>query len=199
MAREKTRGHDRTRHWTFLVYPESAPENWRDVLDDLHIPWVESPLHDKDTDPDGEIKKEHWHVVLMFDNVKSFEQIKAICDGLNAPIPQKCHSAKGAVRYMAHMDNPDKFQYPVSEIKAHGGADLAELLKPTSAARYQLIKEMIAYIRTEGVTEFVEFADYASAERFDDWFPLICDNSAFLIREVINSNRNKRERSNAKA
>ena len=23
--------------WTFIVYPESAPENWRSLLDDLHV------------------------------------------------------------------------------------------------------------------------------------------------------------------
>lgn len=36
------------RDWAFIVYPESAPENWREILDDTHIRWIESPLHDKD-------------------------------------------------------------------------------------------------------------------------------------------------------
>lgn len=57
----------RARMWTFVVYPESAPENWRDILSDYHIPWVESPLHDKDVNPDGEVKKAHWHIILFFD------------------------------------------------------------------------------------------------------------------------------------
>lgn len=47
----------KTRAWTFIVYPDSAPDNWRDILDELHIPWVESPLHDKDQNPTGEQKK----------------------------------------------------------------------------------------------------------------------------------------------
>ena len=39
----------RARAWTFLVYPDSAPENWRDILDTtVCVPWVESPLHDPD-------------------------------------------------------------------------------------------------------------------------------------------------------
>ena len=34
----------RTRNWNVIVYPESAPENWRQIIDDLHIEWAESPL-----------------------------------------------------------------------------------------------------------------------------------------------------------
>ena len=45
------------RDWTFIVYPESAPKAWREILDDTHLRWVESPLHDRDVNPDGEIKK----------------------------------------------------------------------------------------------------------------------------------------------
>ena len=61
MVDEKAKKADsRARNWSLVVYPESAPENWRDILDDYHIPWVESPLHDKDINPDGEIKKAHW-------------------------------------------------------------------------------------------------------------------------------------------
>ena len=45
--RSKSQGKDeRTRNWTFVIYPESAPKNWRDVLDEQHIQWVESPLHE---------------------------------------------------------------------------------------------------------------------------------------------------------
>ena len=43
MDDEKAKKVDnRARNWSLVVYPESAPENWRDILDDYHIPWVES-------------------------------------------------------------------------------------------------------------------------------------------------------------
>ena len=41
------------RDWTFIVYPESAPSNWRDTLNKTHLRWIESPLHDKDVNADG--------------------------------------------------------------------------------------------------------------------------------------------------
>lgn len=193
MGAEKSRGSDRTRNWTVVVYPESAPQNWREYLDELHIEWVESPLHEFDTNATGEVKKPHWHVLLMFGGVKSYEQVCDCIDPLNCPIPQRCHNAKAMVRYMAHLDNPEKFQYNSADIKAHGGVDIAELLRPSSSERYSLIREMTEYIKQEGITEFQDIMDYAAAERFDDWFPLLCDNSAYVIGQIIKSQRHRLE------
>lgn len=191
--KKATTRDDRTRNWTFVVYPESAPENWRDVLDEEHIEWVESPLHDKDLNADGEPKKSHWHVLVMYEGKKSYNQIKELTDKINCPIPQKCANAKGLVRYMAHLDNPEKVQYDRSAIIAHGGADIAVLLKPTSASRYLLIREMMDYVREHNIVEMNTLVFYAMEERFDDWFPLLCDNSAYIVGAVIKSNRHSKE------
>lgn len=193
MNEKKSRGSDRTRNWTFVLYEDSAPNNWSDILDEEHIEWVESPWHDKDLNADGEPKKKHKHIALFFGGVKSYEQVKEITDKLNSPIPQRCHNAKAMVRYMAHMDNPEKAQYSPSDIKAHGGVDLAELLRPSCSERYTIIKEMISYVKTEKITEFQDLMDYASAEHFDDWFPLLCDNSAYIVNQYIKSQRHRQQ------
>ena len=49
--KEKSIKQDKTRakDWTFIVYPESAPEDWRSILADrLQVKAIISPLHDKD-------------------------------------------------------------------------------------------------------------------------------------------------------
>ena len=196
MAGNKSSGNksSRTRNWTVVVYPESAPENWREYMDELQIEWVESPLHEFDTNATGEVKKAHWHLLLMFGGVKTYEQVCEVIAPLNCPAPQKCLSAKGCVRYMAHLDNPEKHQYSVSDIIAHGGVDLAELLRPSSSERYAYIREMLIFVKENGITEFKELLDYAYAERFDDWFPLLCDNSAYVVGQYIKSNRHSLER-----
>lgn len=187
----KQQRDDRTRNWTFVLYPESAPENWRDVLDNLHIQWIESPLHDADLNADETQKKPHIHVLLLFDGNKSFEQIKEITDLLNCPVPQKCANAKGLVRYMIHMDNPEKHQYDRDQIVGHGGADVAEYLRPTSGSRYELLREMVDFIRAKDVVEYSDLVEYAMMERPDDWFPLLVDNSTIFISTYITSFRNK--------
>lgn len=181
----------RTRNWTIVVYPDSAPENWRDRLDDFHIGWVESPLHDSDYNSNGEPKKPHWHVVLLFNGVKTYEQVKEITDSINAPIPQRCHDARATVRYMAHLDNPEKAQYSISDIRSHGGVDIADMLRPSSSERYSIIGEMLSYVRENHVIEFQDLVDYAMANEFERWFPLLCDNSSYIVSSYIKSQRHR--------
>lgn len=188
---EKKSTDNRARTWTFVLYEESAPENWRDMLDEQHIQWVESPWHDKDMNANGEPKKKHKHILLMFSGKKSYEQIKEITDSLKQPIPQRCHDARALVRYMAHLDNPEKAQYNVNDIIPHGGVDVSEMLRPSSSERYSLIRDMIDYIRSKGITEFQDLMDYAAEEHFSDWFPLLCDNSAYIIGQYIKSQRHR--------
>lgn len=188
MADKRTRD-ERVRNWTFLVYPESAIEGWRDVLDDLHIQWVESPLHEFDVNPTGEVKKPHYHILLMFEGKKSYSQVTEIAHSVNGTYPKVCQSAKGLVRYMAHLDNPEKAQYSPDDIIPHGGVDIQDLLKPTASSRYALISEMLEYIRTNGITEYFQLLDYASKNRYDDWFPVLCDSGTYVINAYIKSIR----------
>lgn len=186
---------DRARNWTCIVYPiegnPPAPAEWRDIIDAEHIAWAESPLHEYDTNPDGEVKRPHIHVLLAYDGKKSFDQVKELTARLNAPMPQKCASARGMVRYFAHLDNPEKHQYSVSDIIGHGGLDVAEYLKPTSSGRYQLIRDMMDYVVDNDITEMEDLLTYAAHERFDDWFPLLCDNSAYVMGSFIKSRRHR--------
>jgi hypothetical protein len=194
MAVKKSSSADkdtRTRNWTFVLYPESVPENWRDILDDMHIEWVESPLHDNDFNALGDKKKPHWHILMLFGGVKSYEQVKELTDKLNAPIPERCHNARALVRYMAHLDNPEKAQYSISDIRAHGGVDIAELLRPSSSERYTIINEMITYVQDNHITEFQDLMDYARTTEFDRWFPLLCDNSCYVVNQYIKSQRHR--------
>ncbi|MEK4419188.1 replication protein [Bacillus sp. FSL K6-0268] len=180
---------ERTRNWTFIVYPESAPENWREIINDLHTPWIESPLHDKDINPDGEIKKPHWHVMMMFSNKKSYEQVREITFQLRSPNPQKVANPKGMVRYFLHLDNPEKFQYSKGSLVAHCGADFAQYLAVSKGERYELIREMMEFVNANRIIEMKDLLDYAMDKRFDDWFPLLCDNSAYIMESYIKSTR----------
>lgn len=190
---KKSPGHDRTRLWTAVCYPESAPADWRQQLDDLHIEWCESPLHEFDVNPTGEVKKPHWHLIFAFDGPKSFEQVSDICKLINSPIPQRCHSLRGAARYLCHLDNPEKFQYPVDQIVPHGGFDLSSALAPSASERYALIEEMQDFCVTSGCMEFSDLCDYARKQRREDWFPLLCDSCAFIMEKYLKSRRFKQE------
>ena len=41
MAKER-----RSNNWAFLMYEESVPDNYMEILEGLHVPFVLSPWHD---------------------------------------------------------------------------------------------------------------------------------------------------------
>ena len=191
MAKNTNKKSERTRIWAFIMYPDSAPANWNDILNDEHINIVISPLHDKDINPGTEeYKKPHWHVVLIFDSLKSYGQAEEISKKVNGTSPIICQSLNGMIRYLIHKDNPEKAQYKKEDIVNIGSYDLEEAFK-NSIDKYLMIKEMIQFIKDNNITEYIDFMEYCANNKFDDWFRLLCDNCSFVIQGVITSNRNK--------
>ena len=177
-----------TRHlsWTFVLYPESAPADWRDYLDSSFVPWVESPVHDKDVNADGTPKKPHIHVGLSFPSVKTRQQVVAFLKPLNVPSPQQVMSMRGLVRYMAHLDNPEKHQYNTAEIKGHCGFDVAATMQSTVSEQNALIREMMQYVK-DHACDFYDLCNVAMESR-PDWFDTL-NSKAYLVREFCKARR----------
>ena len=116
MAKEK-----RSNKWAFLIYKESAPDNYIEVLEGLHVPFVLSPWHDKDIHSNtGEIKKAHKHGALYFESLKSYSQVsELITEKLNGPTHvEAVMSPKGMYDYFTHAENPDKTPYNIEDIES---------------------------------------------------------------------------------
>lgn len=192
MSAEKSSSPDcRARNWTALVYPDSAPENWRDILDNACVPWVESPLHCYDVEETGELKKAHTHIQICFSGMKSYSQVKNLIEPLHGSIPKIVNDSRSLTRYFCHLDQPSKYQYPLSELVGHCGFDVSEYLKPTSSQRYAYIREMCSFVRSSGIKEFQDIMDYAIENHPDTWFPALCDNSAYVVGLYIKSQRHR--------
>ena len=181
----------RTRNWVFVLYPESAPVDWKEKLKEEMVSFVVSPIHDCDVSDDntGELKKAHYHIMLCFDSVKAFSQVEKITKSLNCPIPQPVNSYKGTIRYMIHKDDPLKYQYNMADIEVYGDIDIVSPFQ-TSTSRYEAIREMLAYVKENGIIEFQDLMDYAMIEQ-EEWFRYLCDNSAYIIQEYIKSARHR--------
>lgn len=177
----------RSRTWALVVYPDSAPEKWRDILDSTHIAWVESPLHDKDINPDETPKKAHWHIILMFGTMKSYSQVKEVADLLHAPIPQKVQSIKGAVRYLVHTDNPEKYQYKREDIKCHGGATVDQYFKLSMQSREAVLWDIMEFIRDEELESYSAFIGYCQATDNREWFSIATNYNTLAIKTLLDS------------
>ena len=182
--------YKRGRNWVVVVYPESAPENWIDLI--RQEPVAISPLHDKDVDENGERKKPHYHVVFAYKGNKSFEQIDEIARLLHAPIPQRVNSLTGQTRYLTHQDNPEKYQYESSDIQVFGGFDLEGNLAMSSGDKRQILKDMILFIREENIIHLVDLTDYCLSENAPaGWFEILTERNTLFLKELIKSNWQK--------
>lgn len=150
---------ERVRVWSFIVWQESAPSNWIQIVNENHIPFCVSPLHDRDKEGDS-LKKPHWHVIINFSGKKSYDQVKEITDSINAGFPVRVKDIFGLTRYLIHLDDPDKAQYSEEDIQAFGGFDWKYYFEmPNSMVDYY-ISEMRQYIEENDINEFCIFDSY---------------------------------------
>jgi len=178
-------GKGRTRNFATVVYPESAPEEWSELLGDQCIPAFVSPLHDQDTNPGGDPKKPHYHVVVMFDTMKTLEQAKTLFELIGGVGCEVVQSIRGYARYLCHLDNPEKHQYDANEVRQLGGADYINVIGLVTD-KYKAIAEMIDYCVEHDIYSYSDLLEYCRINRFD-WFRTLCDNGTVVIKEYLKS------------
>ncbi|HEM3214326.1 replication protein [Streptococcus suis] len=156
----------RSSKWAFLHYQDSAPENYLDILEEMHIPFVLSPWHDKDVNKEtGEFKKAHKHGALFFDSLKSYSQVsELLTKNLSAPAHvEVVMSPKGMYDYFTHAENPEKTQYNVEDIESGCGFELEKFLIEQNSNLY--LETVIDIITNNDFTEFEDLVHFA---RYND-------------------------------
>ena len=152
----------RSNKWAFLIYKDSTPENYLEILEGIHVPFVLSPWHDKDVNKEtGEFKKAHKHGAFYFDSLKSYSQVSALIkDKLNGPSHvEPVMSPKGMYDYFTHAENPDKTPYNIQDIESGCGFNLDQFLVQQNSEDF--MTEVIDTIEINDFTEFEELVWYA--------------------------------------
>lgn len=114
MAKEKSR------YFTFLLYPDSIPVDWEMKLEAISVPMAISPLHDRDksTVEGQQYKKAHYHVIYIAKNPvtadsvrwkikqtlgdKSLAKVQIVVQSLESMYLYLTHESKDAVAKNKH-------------------------------------------------------------------------------------------------
>ena len=176
------------RNWGGVVYPESAPDDWKEILKLKGISFAVSPLHDKDVNPTGELKKAHYHIILSFTGPTTDKTVKQIMDELNQPLPIPLESVRGYYRYFTHQDNPEKYQYDKREIELYNGFDVTDVIN--SFEVFQSLKEIQILILENDIYEYSDLLDYLMENDFMELWNVATTHTLFL-NTYITSKRNK--------
>lgn len=181
------------RNWAFVVYPESAPSDWIEQLQQRGVVGAISPLHDKDLNATGEPKKAHWHVIVTYEGPTAQSVVERLTELLNAPKPIPLEQVRGYYRYLTHKDNPEKAQYDENDIQTLNGFDIRDFVEMTKSevnAKIRIIQKMI---RELDFLEYADLLDYLQdedelADEYD-----VAINHTILLNTYIKSRRYKRE------
>ena len=173
------------RNWAFVLYPESAPKNWREQLLQTGLQCAVSPLHDRDVNPTGEPKKPHYHVILAYSGPTSYNVVKALTNGkLGQTIPQPLEQLEGYYRYFTHKDNPEKAQYNASDIETINGFDIRNYIDLTKSEVVRIKREIQAFIRDNQIFEYADLMDLLmdAGEEMADHYEVAANNTVFFDR-----------------
>ena len=169
------------RNWAFVLYPESAPEDWLLQLQQTGLQCAVSPLHDKDLDPTGEPKKSHHHIILCYSGPTSYNVVKRLTDGLNQPIPQPLEQVRGYYRYLTHLDNPEKYQYSATEIVTINGFNIADFCELTKSEVNKVLRQLMDYICENNLDEYADLMEMTMCEGVPpEWFDVASSHTLFL-------------------
>lgn len=185
MSDGKTRGSGRSKNWATIVYPDSAPSNWLEIVADLKIEVFVSPLHDKDKNPTGEDKKPHYHVVIMFASVKTVEQAQEVFSTFGGVGFEKVASLRGYGRYLCHLDNPEKHIYDTKDVLSFGGADYINVINLVTD-KYVTLAEILDFCDDNCIIFYSELIRWCRHNKFE-WFRCLADGGSFMVKEYLKS------------
>lgn len=167
----------KTRNWCFIVYPESADPDWRTKLKSTGVPGFISPLHDKDKEADGKLKKAHWHANLFFKGPTSLLAVKALTAELKATNPQRIWDPLASYEYATHKNAPDKYQYPEADIDVFNGFDIAKYQgDKTDGEKLALSRKVNQIIIEKGIFEYSELVRYLEDKNENDLIDAVMRN-----------------------
>lgn len=182
--------NSKKRYFAFLLYPESINSEWKQILINLkqRVFYI---YHDKDIILEtGEVKKPHYHVMIMYDSPRSDATVSKIATscGSNGHL-ERIESKSKYMRYLIHLDNPEKYQYGFEDVVSLGGADYVKEIRTKLKVgndKLKIISEMINFCNDNNIEVYADFLSYCVKYR-QDWLKILTSYSGRVIENYIKS------------
>lgn len=152
--------NNRSRTWDLVLYPSEDPTHQR-ALDYIQFHYSSYAFinHDKDIDENGEIKKNHTHVVIQFKNQK-WRNSLALELGITPNYMQKCEKIDKSLEYLIHLNNEEKYQYDIKEVQGTLKSRLERLILNKDKSEEEIVIELLTYIRSQNHIRLTDFVRY---------------------------------------
>lgn len=164
MAKEKSR------YFTFLLYPESIPNDWELKLETLGVPIAVSPLHDKDkSNVEGqEYKKPHYHVIYIAKNPVTADsvrwKIKKLLGEKSLAMVQVVLNVENTYLYLTHESKDaiakKKHVYDKADIKLINNFDIDRYVTLDVEEKAELFNAVVSLIRAYTLQNIFDLYDF---------------------------------------
>ena len=179
----------KSKYFCALLYPSSTTYDTDKLIKALaeeHFTFAVSPIHDRDVEDDGSLKKGHYHLLLAYSSATTLSNIRGWFNACGMPESdlhsvRVCASGVGYFRYLTHKDNPDKVQYDVKDIRIFN--DYNEIFKKFSNAEVDKIDKLVHIFQIVDELNTISFHSLIQylMLNYRDLFKLITSSSALAI------------------
>lgn len=138
-------------------------------------------LHDKDTDENGAIKKEHYHIVIQFKNAKWNSSLAEELEIAENYI-EEARNIKRALLYLVHFYDDDKYQYSINEVQGSLKKKIEQYLNGEGKSESEKVLEILDEIdKTDDHIHFQAFVRHIAKIGYWD----VYRRSASIINHYI--------------
>ncbi|HDF1697942.1 TPA: replication protein [Staphylococcus aureus] len=184
---------DKARYFTFLLYPESIPENWEMELELMGIPMAISPLHDKDkSNVEGqEYKKAHYHVIYVAANPVTTHSVRkriqrALGNKSIAKVQVIKQSMENMYLYLTHESKDaiakNKYKYDKKDIQLLNNFDIDRYVVLDVEDKDEMLNDVCDMIDDHGLANIRELRRFVKEHGGDYNLP-----SMKIINSVLRS------------
>lgn len=196
----------KARNFTFIIYPESIPEDWQSLLEKIDIPMAISPLHDKDeterkdlTEDEQKIiedggkvyKKPHYHVLYVAKNAVTLESVRnkikralgnkalshvEIVDGIESVYKYLTHESKDAIK-------KNKHKYDSQDIIHLNDFDIERYVFLDESQKRSLKNDLLSIVKNEHIVNVIDLMSFLDI--YGEEYGI--DNMNY-VQDVITSN-----------
>lgn len=179
----------KSKYFCAVLYPDSSTYDYEKIIKALaeeHLTFALSPIHDRDVEADGSLKKGHYHLLLAYSSATSLNNIRGwfkVCGLPECDLHsvRVCASGVGYYRYLTHKDNPEKAQYNDNDIRVFNDSD--ELFKKFSKTASEKIDNLVRIFQIIDALNTISFHSLIQYLMLNerDLFKMLTSSSALAI------------------
>ena len=158
---------DKARYFTFLLYPESIPDDWELKLELTGVSMAISPLHDRDkSNVEGqEYKKPHYHVIYVAANPVTTHSVRkriqrALGNESVAKVQFVKQSMENIYLYLTHESKDaiakNKYKYDKKDIKLLNNFDIDRYVVLDVEDKDEMLNDVCDMIDDHGLANIRE-------------------------------------------